>query len=273
MSSRHLGLLAALAALWGGSYLLIKYALDGYSAAMIVSARCLIASVILAALGAAGPAHPGHPGAPEVGAHPRPDRGHGAVPADHVRRARRAQRADRRADLAGLAVRGAARAVHRRVGADRPPPGARHAAGPRRGRAGRRRRVDRHARGVPRRAGDGRRGVLLRALELRREGPLLASGGDADLVDRRDDGGPHRAPAGPRHHARPHARPRVHRRAGRARHRRHRARLHHLLQADQRGRRRPGRAGLLPRPGRGAVLRRHLRRRGDHAWPPSAGSC
>ena len=32
---------------WGGSYLLIKYALDGFSAAMIVSARGLIASAVL----------------------------------------------------------------------------------------------------------------------------------------------------------------------------------------------------------------------------------
>jgi drug/metabolite transporter (DMT)-like permease len=56
MSARHIGLLAALAAIWGGSYLLIKYALDGFSAGMIVSARCLLASAVLAALGAAGPA-------------------------------------------------------------------------------------------------------------------------------------------------------------------------------------------------------------------------
>ena len=56
MSARHVTLLAALSAIWGGSYLLIKYALDGFSAAAIVSARCLIASVVLAALGAAGPA-------------------------------------------------------------------------------------------------------------------------------------------------------------------------------------------------------------------------
>ena len=34
MSGRHVSLLAALSAVWGGSYLLIKYALDGYSAAM-----------------------------------------------------------------------------------------------------------------------------------------------------------------------------------------------------------------------------------------------
>ena len=47
MSARHVTLLAALAAIWGGSYLLIKYALDGFSAAMIVSLRCLLASAVL----------------------------------------------------------------------------------------------------------------------------------------------------------------------------------------------------------------------------------
>src|SRR3954465_11594903 len=47
MSARHVSLLAALSAIWGGSYLLIKYALDGYSAAMIVSARSLLASLVL----------------------------------------------------------------------------------------------------------------------------------------------------------------------------------------------------------------------------------
>jgi drug/metabolite transporter (DMT)-like permease len=56
MSARHTSLLAALAAIWGGSYLLIKYALAGFSAAAIVSARCLLASLVLAAFGAAGPA-------------------------------------------------------------------------------------------------------------------------------------------------------------------------------------------------------------------------
>src|ERR671939_1102 len=55
MSARYFGLLAALSAIWGGSYLLIKYALEGFSAAAIVSARCLLASLVLAALGAAGP--------------------------------------------------------------------------------------------------------------------------------------------------------------------------------------------------------------------------
>ena len=47
MSARHAILLATLAAIWGGSYLLIKYALDGFSAAMIVSARSLLASLVL----------------------------------------------------------------------------------------------------------------------------------------------------------------------------------------------------------------------------------
>src|SRR3954454_9434002 len=47
MSARHVSLLAALSLIWGGSYLLIKYALDGFSAAVIVSARCLLASVVL----------------------------------------------------------------------------------------------------------------------------------------------------------------------------------------------------------------------------------
>src|SRR3954454_22922444 len=47
MSARHVSLLAALSLIWGGSYLLIKYALDGFSAAVIVSARCLLASLVL----------------------------------------------------------------------------------------------------------------------------------------------------------------------------------------------------------------------------------
>jgi drug/metabolite transporter (DMT)-like permease len=59
MSARHAALLAALAAIWGGSYLLIKYALDGFSAAAIVSFRCLLASAVLyAALRATGAARP-----------------------------------------------------------------------------------------------------------------------------------------------------------------------------------------------------------------------
>ena len=33
MSARHAALLGLLAAIWGASYLLIKYALDGFSAA------------------------------------------------------------------------------------------------------------------------------------------------------------------------------------------------------------------------------------------------
>jgi drug/metabolite transporter (DMT)-like permease len=47
MSPRQIGLLAALSAIWGGSYLLIKYALEDLSAPMIVWSRVAIAAVVL----------------------------------------------------------------------------------------------------------------------------------------------------------------------------------------------------------------------------------
>ena len=47
MTPRQTGLLAALAAIWGGSYLLIKYSLEDFSAPMIVWARTAIAAVVL----------------------------------------------------------------------------------------------------------------------------------------------------------------------------------------------------------------------------------
>jgi len=47
MTPRQIGLLAALAAIWGGSYLLIKYALEGFSAPMIVWGRTALAAVVL----------------------------------------------------------------------------------------------------------------------------------------------------------------------------------------------------------------------------------
>jgi len=54
MSRLHVLLLAALASIWGGSYLLIKYALEDLSAPVIVFARCALAAAVLAvALGAA----------------------------------------------------------------------------------------------------------------------------------------------------------------------------------------------------------------------------
>ena len=212
MSARHVSLLAALAAIWGGSYLLIKYALDGYSAAMIV-VRPLPARVRGAVRRAAldghrGPCPARHPRAAEVGADPEHHRGHRAVPADHVRRARRAERADRGADLARVAVHRAARAVPAPQRADRPPPGRRHAARPGGRDRRRRRRVRAVAEGVPRRAGDDRRGVLLRALELRREGPVRLAGRGPDVVDQRHDRGHRDAAVRDRHHAGPHARPR-----------------------------------------------------------------
>ena len=47
MTPRQIGLLAALAAIWGGSYLLIKYALEDLSARMIVWSRVAVAAVVL----------------------------------------------------------------------------------------------------------------------------------------------------------------------------------------------------------------------------------
>jgi drug/metabolite transporter (DMT)-like permease len=47
MTPRQIGLLAALSAIWGGSYLLIKYALEDLSAPMIVWARTALASIVL----------------------------------------------------------------------------------------------------------------------------------------------------------------------------------------------------------------------------------
>ena len=50
MSPRQIGLLAALSAIWGGSYLLIKYALEDLSAPMIVWSRVAVAAVVLLVL-------------------------------------------------------------------------------------------------------------------------------------------------------------------------------------------------------------------------------
>ena len=47
MTPRQVGLLAALAAIWGGSYLLIKYALEDFSAPMIVWGRTALAAIVL----------------------------------------------------------------------------------------------------------------------------------------------------------------------------------------------------------------------------------
>lgn len=50
MSARHAALLGLLAALWGSSYLLIKYALDGFSPAEIVFGRAALAACVLVPL-------------------------------------------------------------------------------------------------------------------------------------------------------------------------------------------------------------------------------
>ena len=58
MTARHGALLAALAAIWGASYLLIKYALEGFSAAEVVFLRTALAALVLGGVIAAqrGPA-------------------------------------------------------------------------------------------------------------------------------------------------------------------------------------------------------------------------
>src|SRR3954467_9648097 len=50
MAPRHAGLLAALALVWGGSYLLIKYGLEGFEPAVIVWLRLVLAGVVLYAV-------------------------------------------------------------------------------------------------------------------------------------------------------------------------------------------------------------------------------
>ncbi|HEY6691507.1 MAG TPA: DMT family transporter [Solirubrobacteraceae bacterium] len=47
MTARQIGLLAALSAIWGGSYLLIKFALEDFSAPMIVWGRTALAALVL----------------------------------------------------------------------------------------------------------------------------------------------------------------------------------------------------------------------------------
>ena len=207
MSARHVTMLAALSAIWGGSYLLIKYALDGFSAAAIVSFRSLLASAVLFAIlrsrALAGADDRRSARSAVVGADARRDRRRRAVPADHVRRARRAERADRGADLARVAVRRAAGAVHRSPASRST---AARALGMLLGLGGVALVVGVEslelARAVPRRARHARRGVLLRALELRGQGPLRLARRGPDLVDlghgrRRAD-----APGGDRHDAR-----------------------------------------------------------------------
>ena len=118
MAPRHIALLAALSAIWGGSYLLIKFALEDLDAPVIVWARTAIAALVLVvALGSAAVR-----GAladlrrrPRLGRAARLLRDRAAVLADHARRAHGAVGPDRRADLARLAVRRAVRAVPRPV--------------------------------------------------------------------------------------------------------------------------------------------------------------
>jgi drug/metabolite transporter (DMT)-like permease len=47
LNARQLGMLGAVSAIWGASYLLIKIALDGFAPSMIVFARVLLAALLL----------------------------------------------------------------------------------------------------------------------------------------------------------------------------------------------------------------------------------
>ena len=222
MSPRQIGLLAALSAVWGGSYLLIKYALEDLEPAVIVWVRLVLAAVVLygdAAArrrrrGAGRPRRAARPAVARAAARHGGDRA--AVQPDHVRRARGPERADGGPDRSCLAVRGRLRAADRPEREGRRLSARRHVARAERRRAVRRRRVGALDLGVPRRARDGRRGRLLRALELRGQalqGPDLGDGVvHLDPRRRRADaagGGRHRAgfaPGHPRHAGDAHAR-------------------------------------------------------------------
>ena len=106
MTPRQIGLLAALSAIWGGSYLLIEYALEDFSAPVIVAARTALAALVLAIAlrGAIGGALAGRSPAPRLGRPARRRRRRGAVHADHARRLRGPLRPDGGADLAALFV-------------------------------------------------------------------------------------------------------------------------------------------------------------------------
>ena len=120
MSPRQIGLLAALSAVWGGSYLLIKYALEDLEPAVIVWVRLVLAAVVLYAVmrlrGGGAEARAAHA---ELRARPWRALLLGTVAIalpvqpDHVRRARGPERADGGADRARLAVRGRLRAADR----------------------------------------------------------------------------------------------------------------------------------------------------------------
>lgn len=72
MTPRQVCLLAALASIWGGSYLLIKYALEGFHAPVIVFARTILsAGVLLAALRVSGGSRAARVALADVRARPR----------------------------------------------------------------------------------------------------------------------------------------------------------------------------------------------------------
>ena len=129
MTPRQIGLLAALSAIWGGSYLLIKYALEDFSAPMIVWARTAIAAVVLAVAlrGAVRGAFADMRRRPGLGGSCSAS-SRSALPFSLITFGEHEVPSGLTAVLIspGGAVRRAVRAVHRPVRADRPPPGGRH---------------------------------------------------------------------------------------------------------------------------------------------------
>ena len=190
VSPRHAGLLGALAAIWGGSYLLIKYALEDLSAPMVVWGRVVIAAVVLlVALRLTG-------GSAAV-------RGAGATLRERPRTALllgvlavalpfmliTLGELEVPSGLTAVLISPASLFVALFApfidpsGADQPP---RRRSGMLMGLGGVALVVGvesvQSVGRVPRRAGDDRRGRVLRAVELRGQGPLRAHGGDADVA-------------------------------------------------------------------------------------------
>src|SRR3954454_7436127 len=270
MAPRHAGLLAALAAVWGGSYLLIKYALEGFEPAVIVWVRLMLAGIVLfAVMRARNGGAEARAAAAEVRARPGRAVLLGALaialPFNLITFGELEVPSGLTAVLIAPASLFVAAFAPFLDASEKARPSALGGMfhGTRRRGAARRRRVPALRRRVPRLARHARRGRVLRPVELR--GQALRR---ADLrrhvvhLHRRRRGA---LPArGDRDGAHRGARPARAARAGRARSRGHGARVRDLLQADRRGGRGHGVARVLPRPRDRAPLRRAAARRIDH---------
>ena len=174
MSPRQIGLLAALSAVWGGSYLLIKYGLEDLEPAVIVWVRLVLAAVVLYAVmrlrGGGAEARAAHA---ELRARPWRALLLGtvaiALPFNLITFGELEVPSGLTAVLIAPASLFVAAFAPLIDPSEKVPAGSPRRDAPRaeRRRAVRGRRVGALDLGVPRRARDGRRGRLLRALELR----------------------------------------------------------------------------------------------------------